>query len=109
MGPVIYIMLQAVHPLQAHGDFYYLAFLGVEPELRGNGLGGAMLQRLTARADAEQRWMYLAATSESNRRLYKRHGFQDDEHRRWTADAVPGAAVNLYFMARPPSIADGGR
>jgi len=86
----------------AHGPYTYLAFLGVEPGQQGRGLGGALLRHLMARADAEGVHMYLAATSEDNRRLYARHGFVDDAHESWRCDAVPGALVQLFFMGRPP-------
>lgn len=73
----------------------------MEPSLRGEGLGGGLLQQLAQHADVEGRCMFLAATSEDNRRLYLRHGFTDVEHRCWGQEGAPGC-VNLYFMERLP-------
>jgi len=86
----------------AHGAFLYLAFLAVEPQQQGRGLGSVLLRHLMQRADAEGIHLYLAATTEDNRRLYARHGFLDDAHDAWRCDAVPGALVQLFFMGRPP-------
>jgi ribosomal protein S18 acetylase RimI-like enzyme len=60
-------LLDAAHPQAPH---HYLWFVGVAPEARGRGVGGAMVRHgLTGPA-------YLEATSKDNRRLYERHGFE---------------------------------
>ena len=51
------------------------AFIGVRPDRQGNGIGSALLAHMEARLDAEGLPAYLEASSERNRALYVRHGF----------------------------------
>jgi ribosomal protein S18 acetylase RimI-like enzyme len=62
----------AMHPEAEH---WYLPWIGVVPAARGRGLGGAVLAKGLARADAAGMPAYLEATSPRNARLYARHGF----------------------------------
>lgn len=62
-----------LHPSTPH---WYLPWIGVRPEVRGRGVGSALLARGLARADAEGAPVYLEATSERNAALYLRHGFE---------------------------------
>jgi ribosomal protein S18 acetylase RimI-like enzyme len=55
---------------------WYLQFLGVDPSRQGQGLGSALLRDVLDRADAAGEAAYLEATSELNRALYERHGFE---------------------------------
>ena len=61
------------HPTSPHR---YLWFVGVDPSAQGRGLGSALLRSALARCDADGAASYLEATSEHNRRLYERHGFE---------------------------------
>ena len=61
------------HP---HGSYWYLQFLGVEPAWQGQGIGSALMAPVLERCDREGARAYLDATSERNKRLYERHGFQ---------------------------------
>ncbi len=54
---------------------WYLLYLGTRPERQGRGLGGALLQAVLDRCDAERVPAYLEATCERNVPLYRRHGF----------------------------------
>jgi ribosomal protein S18 acetylase RimI-like enzyme len=65
-------MLEAAHP---HEEAWYLNFLGVSPVRQGHGVGSALLRAALHRADAEYMPAFLVATSNDNRRLYARHGF----------------------------------
>lgn len=69
-------VLEAGHPAEpqfrAH---YYLAFLGVDPEWQGRGLGAALLAPVLARCDADGVPAFLEASTPRNRALYERHGF----------------------------------
>lgn len=65
-------LLEAHHPAQ---PCFYLQFVGVVPEHRGDGLGSRLLATVLQRCDATGAPAYLEATSEDNRRLYQRHGF----------------------------------
>lgn len=53
----------------------YLQFMGVVPACQGRGLGSQLLTSMLVRCDASGTPAYLEATSEANRRLYQRHGF----------------------------------
>jgi ribosomal protein S18 acetylase RimI-like enzyme len=86
--------MQRLHPKERH---WYLFFLGVEPELQGQGLGGKLLQRLNERADRDNVIGYLETDRESNLRLYQRYGFQIV-----TDDVLPRVReLRLWTMRRP--------
>jgi ribosomal protein S18 acetylase RimI-like enzyme len=56
---------------------FYLFFIGTDPRWQGRGIGSAMLEELLEPCDREGVPTYLDATSERNRRLYRRHGFDE--------------------------------
>ncbi|GGZ30193.1 GNAT family N-acetyltransferase [Streptomyces poonensis] len=62
------------HP--AGVSYWYLAQIVVVPELRGRGLGGALLRHQLERVDEQGTAAYLEASSPRNRVLYERHGFR---------------------------------
>ncbi len=78
--------LEARHPHEPH---YYLAFIGVEPAQQGRGMGSALLRPVLERCDREQMPAYLEASSERNRALYERHGFEVVEEVRLPASGPP--------------------
>lgn len=86
-------LLDEVHPTAPNR---FLWFLGTRPEVQGTGRGSALLRDMLARCDVEGRAAYLDATSEHNRRLYERHGFEVVD-RHVLDDAPP-----LYSMWRSP-------
>ncbi len=61
------------HPATEH---YYLETLGVEPTLQGQGLGSAMLQKITSLLDATEIECVLETANEKNVVLYQRFGFE---------------------------------
>jgi GNAT superfamily N-acetyltransferase len=61
------------HPRSPH--HWYLHYLGVEPRGQGRGLGGALMAPVLAECDREGIPAHLEASTERNRRLYERHGF----------------------------------
>ena len=80
MGDVVLDRLAALsqtmedsHP---HHPHLYLWFAGVHATRQGQGWGGRLLASRLARADEEVVPAYLEATSERNRGLYERHGFE---------------------------------
>lgn len=80
------------HPDEPH---WYLAVLGVRPELAGRGLGGALLAAGLGRVDAERMPAYLESSNARNVPLYERHGFEvTADHR------LPDGPV-LTYMWRP--------
>jgi ribosomal protein S18 acetylase RimI-like enzyme len=74
-GPLA--IMEAIEPhhpsTPAH---YYLAFVAIRPDRQGLGLGSALIRHGLDRCDAEVRPAYLEATSERNRALYERLGFE---------------------------------
>jgi GNAT superfamily N-acetyltransferase len=81
------------HP---QGSFYFLQFMGVEPGRQGHGIGSALMAPVLERCDREGMPAYLDATSERNRKLYERHGFEAG------ADYAPLGCPPLYPMWRQP-------
>lgn len=67
--------MDAEHPHDS--PHYYLLFLGTRPGFQSRGIGSAVLRGLLARSDAEGVPAYLDATSERNKRLYLKHGFEE--------------------------------
>ena len=63
----------AHHPKTPH---WYLFFLGVDPACQGMGLGSAMLAANLKPIDDARAAAYLEASSDKNRALYLRHGFE---------------------------------
>lgn len=61
------------HPAESH---WYLFFLGTRPGWQGRGLGSAVMRPVLEACDEEGLPAYLEATSERNKRLYLRHGFE---------------------------------
>jgi ribosomal protein S18 acetylase RimI-like enzyme len=55
---------------------WHLAFIGVDPALMGQGIGGALLEHALARIDREGAIAYLESTNPRNQTLYRRHGFE---------------------------------
>ena len=81
------------HP---HDPHRYLWFVAVHPSGQGQGVGGRLLEDMLARCDAEGEPAYLEATSESNRRLYQRHGF------RVTGEITAADSPSMWQMWREP-------
>ena len=66
-------LMDSVHPTDPH---YYLFLLGTRPEWQGRGIGSALMAPVLETCDRERVPAYLEATSERNRELYLRHGFE---------------------------------
>jgi ribosomal protein S18 acetylase RimI-like enzyme len=79
-------MLEASHPREPH---HYLAFIGVDPDWQGRGLGGALLAAVLERCDRERMPAFLEASRARNRDLYERHGFAVTEEFRLGRGAPP--------------------
>jgi ribosomal protein S18 acetylase RimI-like enzyme len=93
-------VLEGKHPREPH---YYLAFIGVDPEWQGRGLGGAVLAPVLERCDAEGMPAFLEASKPRNRALYERHGFTVMEEFTLGRGAPP-----QWRMWRKPRTAGGG-
>lgn len=69
-------VMEGGHPAEpAHPPHYYLAFVGVDPDWQGRGLGAALLAPVLARCDSDRVPAFLEASTPRNRVLYERHGF----------------------------------
>jgi ribosomal protein S18 acetylase RimI-like enzyme len=82
--------IDAVHPHEPH---WYLWMLGVDPERQGEGLGSRLLAEILERCEAERVAAYLEASTERNRALYLRHGFEDAGELR-----LPGDGPRMWPM-----------
>jgi GNAT superfamily N-acetyltransferase len=82
------------HPRAPH---WYLLYLGTAPAAQGTGIGGALLAAMLAECDARGEAAYLEATTEQNRKLYLRHGFQDRDPL-----PLPDGGPVMYPMWRDP-------
>ena len=72
------LRIESVIPPPSRG-LHYLAHLGVQPALRGQGVGGALIEHLLAQARAQGRAVAaldVAATNPRAQSLYERLGFQ---------------------------------
>lgn len=83
------------HPEEPH---FYLAFIGVKPESRGEGRGSILMHPVLERCDAEKAPAYLEASAPRNRALYERHGFEVTEEMRPGRNGPP-----MWRMWREPS------
>lgn len=77
---------------------YYLHYLGVLPERQGRGLGGKLLRPVLDRCDAEGIPAHLESSTERNRALYERNGFEQTERIR-----LPMTGPVVRAMWREPS------
>ncbi len=83
-------VLEAGHPAEPEfAPHYYLAFLGVDPDWQGRGLGAALLAPVLARCDSERVPAFLEASTPRNRALYERHGFDVIEQFKLGRSAPP--------------------
>lgn len=69
----IFECMEAHHPDEPH---HYLFLLATRPEWQSRGIGSNLLRPVLEACDREAMPAYLEASSEDNRRLYLRHGFE---------------------------------
>lgn len=87
-------LIEKKHPRDPH---YYLAVLGVEPEMQGRGFGGALMQPVLAGCDRDRIPAYLESSKRRNVVLYERHGFEVVEEVR-----LPRGGPPIWRMWRAP-------
>ena len=92
-------MARKLHHSDAPARHWYLAAIGVEPEHQGQGIGGALMQPILARADAQGLPCYLETHREANVRLYERHGFKVT-----SMCDVPGHPIPVWAMLRDAKV-----
>ena len=91
---------QKLHHQYAPQPHWYLSAIGVKPDRQGQGLGGALMLPILARADARALPCYLETHRESNVRLYEKHGFTVV-----CRAEVPEHSLPIWAMLREPSAA----
>ena len=69
----IFALMEDKHPTEPH---HYLFLLGTRPEWQGRGLGSSLMGPVLEVCDRDGAPAYLEATSERNKQLYLRHGFE---------------------------------
>lgn len=70
-------LLGGHHPTEE--EHHYLFILGTRDAWQCQGLGSALIRSVSVGCDRDGVGAYLEATSERNRSLYERHGFQVTE------------------------------
>ena len=87
-------LMEENHPVEPH---QYLFLLGTRPEWQSRGIGSDLIRPVLQVCDRDQVPGYLEATSEDNRRLYLRHGFEV------TAEIQLPDGPTMWRMWRPPT------
>jgi ribosomal protein S18 acetylase RimI-like enzyme len=91
--------LDAHHPKAF--PYWYLHFVGVQPDFQGKGWGGAIIRDGLARTATYGLPTYLETATPQNVPLYLRLGFEIAEE--WN---VPGGGPHFWSMIRPPWVSD---
>jgi GNAT superfamily N-acetyltransferase len=90
-------LLRAEHKRPRAPEHWYLHYLGTEPARQGQGLGSALLRPILALCDRDGLGAYLESSSERNRVLYERHGFEVVE-----VFNMPSGGPSIRRMWRDP-------
>jgi ribosomal protein S18 acetylase RimI-like enzyme len=86
--------MERTHPLDEH---WYLAVLGVDPPLQGQGAGRAAVAPVLERCDEDGRPAYLETATTANVAWYSRLGFAvTEEHH------IGPSRLTLWSMWREP-------
>ena len=85
--------MEEIHPTEPH---WYLFFLATRTAWQGRGMGSALLRAVLKGCDREGIPAYLEASSERNKQLYLRHGFEV------TGEIPLAEGVSLWPMWRTP-------
>ena len=88
---------ERLHKRDVPPRHWYLPALGVEPARQGQGIGGALIRPMLARADAEGLFCYLETEKERNLSFYRRHGFEVAAE-----DHLPDGGPHFWTMRRKP-------
>jgi GNAT superfamily N-acetyltransferase len=86
-----------MHHKAMPGDHWYLAFIGVEPDRQGRGIGGALMGPMLARAHHDRVPCYLETFLARNVPFYQRHGFKIV-----TEGTLPDSGLAFWTMRREP-------
>ena len=78
-----------------HGPHWYLMAIGTRPERQGQGLGGALVEVGTSRADEAGLPCYLETGTQENIGFYSKRGFE-------IIGQTPVHGYTITGMVRPP-------
>ena len=90
-------LMEKLHKRDVSRRHWYLMVLGVDPPRQGQGVGGAVMQPVLARADREGVPCYLETAKEINIRFYGKHGFEVVAQ-----IDLPGGGPPIWTMKREP-------
>lgn len=92
-----FAMTASLHPHEPH---WYLAFIGIDPQFQGHGIGQRLLRGVLDAADLSGRVCYLETPFPATRKFYERLGFE------LVTEAKPfEGAPAIWTMLRRPRIA----
>ncbi|KAF4467616.1 hypothetical protein FALBO_5503 [Fusarium albosuccineum] len=80
-------------------DCYYLVYIGTKPKSQGKGYAGKLIRDMVAKADAENRPMYLESSTERNNAYYAKFGFEVKRDVVFERSPEP---IRMYIMVREP-------
>jgi GNAT superfamily N-acetyltransferase len=89
-------VFEHLHERDMPQPHWYLMILGVDPPRQGQGVGGALMQPILARADAASLPCYLETQKTINVPFYQKHGFEVV-----VEDDIPGGGPHYWTMKRP--------
>ena len=89
--------MEHLHKRDVPPQHWYLWILGVDPSRQGQGLGGALIQPVVERADAEGLPCYLESANPRNLPFYQRHGFEVV-----VEGELPNSGPHFWTMKREP-------
>jgi ribosomal protein S18 acetylase RimI-like enzyme len=95
--------LDKLHKRDMPGTHWFLMTLGVDPARQGQGVGGALIRPVLARADADGLPCYLETSKERNLLFYQSHGFEILRE----VD-IPNGGPRTWTMKRKPAGASAG-
>jgi ribosomal protein S18 acetylase RimI-like enzyme len=72
-GLGLFNLIERQHPEEPH---WYLAVIGTDPAKQGRGVGGALINEITAQCDGTGAGAYLESSKEANAAYYERFGFK---------------------------------
>jgi ribosomal protein S18 acetylase RimI-like enzyme len=91
--------IRALQREAAPGPHWYLSVVGVDPEHKGKGIGGRLLQPILERADAEGLPCYLETGNPFALSFYQRLGFTVVSEGQLPDDT----SLKVYGMRRDPT------
>jgi len=96
--------LLAKHKKWANFPHWYLAYVGVEPELQGAGHGSKLSRTVSAYADRDGVPCYTECTGQRNREYYEHLGYEVKEQvtLKVSGDEAGWEDSELFIMVRPP-------